>query len=146
MVYISALWSISHVGQCLWAVLRYLSRELIARIHSVSGTGVGSAGRGFSCAAVSLDELEEVLLKGALVAGGPKLRRLGQAAAPELDQFFSDLPVQQAVEERVHCKGGVGQPGDCLLQVPGAVHGASQRHLQVEDEVGQPTNQELTHD
>lgn len=97
-------------------VLRYLSRDLYPLVLRVFGTGVCTVRWDFSCtAAGSLDKLEEVLLKGTLVAGCPKLRWLGQAAAPKLDQLFSDLPVQQAVEERVNCKGGVGQPGDCLL-------------------------------
>lgn len=61
----------------LSVIFRYLSRDLSPMVHNVSGTGVGTAGAGFGCAAGSLDELEEVLLQGALVAGNTKIHRLG---------------------------------------------------------------------
>lgn len=80
------------------------------------------------------------------MAAHPDLWRLSRAAAAELHQLFSDLPVQQSIEERVDRKGGVGQPSHRLLQVPRALQGAGQRHVQVENEEWQPAEQELTHD
>lgn len=104
-------------------LLWYLSRDPDSLVQSVPGAGVGAAGARVGRAAGPLNELEEVLLQGALVAGGTQLHRPGGAAAPELDQLLPDLPVEQAIEERVDSEGGVGQPGNSLLHISGALQG-----------------------
>lgn len=115
-------------------------------IQSAPGTGRGKTGVCLHRTAGPVEELQEVLVAGALMATGGELHRSARVAAPQLAELLSDLPVEEPVKKRVEGEGGVRQPGDPVLQVLGRRVHLAQQLVDVEGKVRKPADEKLAND
>ena len=129
--------------ELFWDLSWYPESRLPSLIQSTSGAGYGKACTCFYRAASPMEELQEVLVARALVAGDSQLYGSRWVAAPQLAELLPDLPVKKSIKKWVYSKGGICQPGDRLLQVIGNLGWCVQCQADVEGKVRQPAEQKL---